>query len=230
MKPVIGITCASDEMGINLKRFYYNAVYHAGGLPLLIPLIAEDEYIEDVLNKVDGLVITGGGDINPKWYSENNDFSCEICNERDSLEISLAKKALNIDMPILGICRGHQVLNVAFGGSLYQDIEKYISNALDHRRSSIEEFHHEVEIEKDTLLYEITGKTNIFVNTYHHQSVKKVAEGFSVSARSKADGVVEAIEKRDKKFVLGVQWHPERMYHYCEINQKIFNAFVKSCL
>ena len=172
-----------------------------------------------ILQNCDGLLVTGGEDVNPDWYGQISDTTqCEAIDYyRDSLEIALIKKAINIKMPLLGICRGEQIINVALGGSLFCDIPTDIDTFVVHRNNSWE-CYHSVRLKEESFLSQIIHTKNNTVNSYHHQAVNKIAKDLKVSALSQND-VVEAIEWKNpenKGFLLAVQWHPEHLLEYNE--------------
>jgi putative glutamine amidotransferase len=221
MRPRIGITSWHRNDGDKLERWeairdtYTGAIRTAGGLPIILP-IADDEpdLIAAYLDSVDGLLFTGGEDVAPAYYGEAMGERCqEPDKERDLFEIHLARAALTRRTPILGICRGLQLLNVAAGGTLYQDLAcrpgTLPHHAADgaHRQQLI----HGVRIRPGTRLHAIMGVTESLVTSTHHQFVKDLAPGFRATAESVEDGIVEAIEHPDHPFLVAVQWHPERM-------------------
>lgn len=201
-KPLIGITCGSNETKYELTKLYAEQVAKAGGDPVI--LCAGFTGIE----KLDGLLLSGGDDVAPKLArTPESPLIKGIDPERDELEVKLCRGAAERHMRVLGICRGVQMLNCAMGGTLHYDIEECLHLEEEHKYKG-EVIYHDLEVKKDTLLYRILGG-NIRVNSYHHQAVRDVAPGFFVSAHSPG-GIVEAIENREKN-MLGVQWHPERI-------------------
>lgn len=237
-KPIIGIT-SSHEKENGLRNYhrttvsidYTKGVIEGGGIPIVIPTTGDIEIIKEQLNLIDGLILSGGPDINPIYYGE--DFKEKIgviSPERDDNEIKILKEFLKTEKPILGICRGHQLLNVYFGGTLYQDLSYFEMEPLKHRQDLYPELEiHNVAIEKNSILENLYGES-IRTNSFHHQAVNKLGEGFKVIARS-SDGIVEAIEKIDHKFCLGIQWHPEMMVARGNKDMiKIFKLLIeKSC-
>jgi len=207
----------------------------AGGLPVLIPYFEKAETIESFLDLVGGLILAGGRDVDPRHYDElPHPRLKEIEPLRDSVELETIKKALERDMPILGICRGIQTLNVAAGGTLYQDISSFLSTHIDH--SNLWELaldpknaqnHHSIEIDPSSRLFEIIGEKSIVVNSYHHQSVKDVAPGFKVVAKA-PDGIVEGMESLTHSFVLGVQCHIEFLWDKDPRWLSLYQTFVKA--
>lgn len=221
MKPIIGITgnMLIEENGIfpGIERAYVNndyveAVVLAGGIPVILPILKGEGILEKLLETVDGVLISGGFDINPLTYGEEPSKELEfIYPDRDEFDLNLIRIANKLGKPILGICRGLQILNVAFGGTLYQDISHIEGNYIKHFQSTKNNAAtgHTVEIVQGTIIGSILGESAV-VNSFHHQAVKKLADGFTVTARSK-DGIIEAIEKKGDPFTVGVQWHPEKM-------------------
>ncbi len=238
-KPIIGILVSilflEDGLFSGMKKAvvshdYVQAIVSAGGVPLLLPAIDDEESIKAQLKQVDGLLLSGGYDINPLLYGEEPLRELDtIFTEMDDHHIRSANIAAALGKPILGICRGLQVLNVAFGGTLYQDIAAQCSSkCLKHFQKG--ERHvptHTVELIRNTVLSQIFPKDSIVTNSFHHQSVKEIAPGFIVNARAK-DGIVEGIEKREGSFIVGVQWHPEMMITQSPDMLPLFRAFVEA--
>ena len=225
MKPIIGITFSSKIVSETSKN-YIRAIEEFGGIPrILYPGVPDSEFAD-----IDGLLLTGGGDIHPDNFDQEWHPTLKYVDEaRDELEIPLCQKAVEADLPVFGICRGVQVMSVAMGGSLYQDIHaEYRQDALIHTQVDHEDSQHEIEV-TDSLLNELIGKRTDKVNSSHHQAVKDIGKGFVVTAHSTEDGVIEAIENPSKRFVLGVQYHPERMTktpEFREHRRKLFEAFI----
>lgn len=227
MKPTIGITFLSSRISGTSQNYIY-AVEEFGGIPrILYPGVPDSEFAD-----IDGLLLTGGGDIHPHNFDREWHPSLKYVNEaRDELEIPLCREKIEADLPVFGICRGIQVMSVAMGGSLYQDIHaEYQQDALIHAQVDDEDSRHEIEV-TDGLLNKLIGKRTDEVNSSHHQAVKDIGEGFVVTAHSTEDGVIEAMENPSKRFVLGVQYHPERMIQtveFLEHRRKLFEAFIKA--
>jgi len=230
MRPAIGVTVAFDHRRkefFSLRRDYIRAVEKAGGLPVILAPGSPEES-EDVLGHLDGLVLTGGSDLDPALYGEPAHPSVnQVFRERDEFEIALCREALRQDIPLLAICRGHQVLNVARGGTLIQDIPSEIEGSANHdpERERWEPAH-DVRVEPGTRLHGILGRERVEVNSFHHQAVKTLGKGLVASAWSTVDGVVEGIEVPDRRFAVGVQWHPEAFWDRQPGFQSLFEALV----
>ena len=211
-KPVIGITGNYDDLSCKLGQGYYKSVVAAGGVPLVIPPVADKHVILNTLDRIDGLILSGGGDINPLWAGEEpSPLLHGINQERDLPELLIARLAYNRQLPILGICRGIQTLATAFGGKVSQDISAVatVKHSQDADRS---EPTHTVTVEPNSILannYQLsTVNCQLYVNSFHHQAVSEPGDKFRVVAKS-ADGIIEAMESSEYKSVIGVQWHPE---------------------
>ncbi len=210
----IGITCGIRE-GLRCLRLswdYIGAIERAGGFP--VPLMFfQRENARRAIEMIRGLVLSGGGDVNPCYFGEEPLPGCgEISPRRDAGELELARLALEAGMPILGICRGAQVLNIALGGDIYQDLGMKEGLLLEHNQKAPAYLpYHRLTITGGTHLGKIIrGKTTLRVNSFHHQAIRRLGEGLIVSAAA-ADGVIEAVESLRHPFVLGVQWHPEAL-------------------
>ena len=224
-QPVIGLTANYEGIDATLRDRYYKQVIAAGGTPVIIPPVADAQVIVNTLEHLDGLILTGGGDHNPLWMGEEPSPRLHNINqERDAAELMITRLAFNRQIPMLGICRGIQVLNAFLGGELYQDIKPLEHLPHNDHWAKI----HTVTVRRGTLLAEILKQDTVLVNSQHHQAVDKVAPGLVLSALSE-DGLVEGIEKPDAKFCLGVQWHPEWLSAADPAMQGIFDAFVAAC-
>ncbi len=231
MKPIIGIFPSYDEekKQIFLNQSYFDAVTESGGIPFAVPLSSDSKIIFEFLEKLDGIIFSGGVDIDPKYFNEENlGKSLEISSFLDECEKETIRLAVEADIPVLGICRGMQALNVFCGGSLIQDIPSEYKTEINHSLIKPEIAFHKISVEKSSPLSEIMGFGEHLVNSYHHQAVKDLAFDFSVCATSE-DGIIEAIYHKNKKFVLGVQWHPERDREIATENKNILDAFIKIC-
>lgn len=231
--PIIGITARYDynTARVWLSKYYLDAITDAGGVPLVLPVTAPLNNINRLLNLCDGLLLPGGGDIDPLLFGEQpHPLNGEISPEADAAELYAAKMALEKDLPILGICRGAQVINVAAGGTVCQDIGQEIKNPIKHKQEAPKWYPtHTVTPVKGTLMAKLCNSTSIKVNSFHHQMIGKPGKDIRVSAYA-PDGVIEAIEHKNKKFVLGVQYHPEIMYKTDCYARKIFEEFIKSSM
>lgn len=243
MKPLIGITCnfdPTDSAGMlthfgvagqgfhMLAEHYIKAVEKAGGIPIMIPIYQDFDNAKTLVDRMDGILISGGNDVDPQRYGELISKECGgIVPERDEQDIAIVKYVIEAtSKPILGICRGIQVFNIAMGGTIYQDLGK--AGFHDHFISAMPLNHasHEVVVEEKCLLYDIFGAKKVAVNSFHHQAVKNLGNHLVTIARSATDGVVEAVEIPGNRMALAVQWHPEMMYDSDE-QAKIFTRFIK---
>ncbi len=232
MYPLIGITCSYDE---DTKKFtigddYVQAIQAAGGVPLLIPH-RSNEHAASLLTKLDGVLLSGGGDIDPFYFDEEPlPVNGYIDPLRDSFEILLTRMALEQGVPVLGICRGMQVINVAAGGGICQDISLMTNRPLQHSQQAPRWYAtHNIKIFKSSLLQRILGRDMVRVNSFHHQMIDNLGKNIVISAMAE-DNVVEAIEcTDDKNFALGVQFHPENMYFKYPFILSIFIAFIEAC-
>jgi len=238
MRPRIGITSWHRHDGDRLERWeairdtYTGAIRRAGGLPIILPIADDDpDLIGEFLKAVDGLLFTGGEDVAPAYYGQALDERCqEPDRERDLFEIHLARTAMARRTPALGICRGLQLLNVAAGGSLYQDIACRPDTLPYHAASAADrqKLIHAVRILPATRLHGIMGVAESQVTSTHHQLVKDLAQGFRITAESVEDGIVEGIENPEHPFLVAVQWHPERMYRDHPEHLALFTALVSA--
>ena len=209
--PLIGITGNFSDGNLSLAQGYYQSVIRAGGVPLIIPPYEDTDLLINTLDTLDGILLSGGGDINPLFLGEEPSQGLHSVNPyRDRQELMLVRLAANRQIPILGICRGIQIMNAALGGSLCQDIYTEADGTpLKHSQEMDRTFaSHTINIAKDSLLYRIMRTEKLPVNSFHHQAVKAPAPGFRISATA-PDGIIEAIESTEHKSMLGVQWHPE---------------------
>ena len=238
MKPLIGISGRQDISArlhrsaiYSVGQTYVQAIQKVGGTPVIIPPTMAEADWAVLLAHLDGLLLSGGGDIAPLHYQQEAEPCLGGVDEaRDDSELGLLRQWLLLNRPLLAICRGHQVLNVAVGGSLYQDIATYMPDALDHAYTParpMKKVVHSVRIAPDSRLAKILGVTTLPVNSAHHQSVKTPGHGIQVTAHA-PDGVVEAIELGSHPFCIGVQWHPEAMVKATESMWPLFEAFISA--
>lgn len=227
VRPLIGITASADPT--RSRAAYVRAVERAGGAPILIPLLEATSALEAILERLDGLILPGGADIDPQHYREAAipEWN-EIAAQADRAELVLARAAVGA-RPLLGICRGSQVLNVALGGSLYQDLQRQHATTLDHTGSrpiARDHLLHSVRIQSGSRLAGIVGSTELEVNSLHHQGIKALAPGLKPVAWG-PDGVIEGVE-RAGEFCLAVQWHPEELVAQ-PASARLFEALVTAC-
>ncbi len=219
--PLIGISCGRSASGaVNLSSAYTDAVARAGGIPVVLPIIDDPALAESLLERLGGIVFSGGPDLDPAEYGE------EILNEtvsidavRDRSDLLFARAALASGKPILAICRGEQLMNVVLGGTLYQDIPTQVDTMIKHSG-----FDHRIGVEKGSVLYDLFGQDSLTVNSSHHQAIKDPAPGIRITAHA-PDGIVEAYEYEN---VLAVQFHPERMVQTDASWLALFKHFVDS--
>jgi len=236
MRPLIGIPGFTSRrpgyaVRLAVKREYCDALDAAGGTPVLVPLLDDDRTLMDIYGRLDGLLLSGGGDIEPHHFGQTRQAKLtQVDVARDRTELFLTRRAARDGLPVMAICRGVQMLNVALGGTLYQDIATQIPNALQHKYPSTcprTYMAHEVLLQPETMLSAILGNGRIPVNSFHHQSPCEIAPRLRASAHA-PDGVIEALESRDDRFLLGVQWHPEDLYGSDQRMLRLFEAFVQA--
>jgi putative glutamine amidotransferase len=241
LPPIIGITATLKEdvdavAERPLGRFvradldYVEGVAVAGGAPVVLPPTGNERAAEAVIQSLDGLLLSGGSDLDPHYYGEEPLPELGITlPERDAFEVALVGLALRCGMPVFGICRGMQVLNVALGGTLYQDLpSQWERDLLKHRQDTPKwQPTHEVRVRDGSYIAEVMGRESVKVNSYHHQGIKDLAEGLVVTGRS-TDGVIEAVEAADlsERWLLGVQWHAEAMRGAGPQQESLFEAHV----
>ncbi|MDV7757294.1 gamma-glutamyl-gamma-aminobutyrate hydrolase family protein [Liquorilactobacillus mali] len=241
MKPIIGMP--SDQLIETNPRMpgdylayaphdVKEAIYAAGGIPIILPFPEKfddvEDSIQDIVAMIDGLMLPGGPDVDPLFYGEEPILEIGMTiGIEDKFEIALIKEVIRVGKPILGICRGIQVLNVALGGTLYQDLEAQNPNVkIQHAQATLGHFKtHHVKIEENSRLSSLLGD-NSLVNSRHHQAIKQVAEGLTVAAIS-PDGIVEAVESENSNQILAVQWHPENLWQNDKEQFKLFTDFVE---
>lgn len=233
--PVVGIPCCSmtrpgsGRILYGSFQSYVQALIAAGATPLLIPPGLSDDALASLCQRLDGLLLAGGADIDPARYGEERAPYCgEIEPERDELELSITRLALASDLPIFGICRGMQTLNVAAGGALLQDIAAQRSNALDHQQTKRTLLAHHVLVEQGSRLRELLGADEYAVNSLHHQAVSQPGDGVRIVAWA-PDGVAEAMELPAQRFAIAVQYHPEELVETDALSRRLFAAFTEAC-
>lgn len=237
-KPIIGILANlhhfengplpySELCGV--QRDYILAVEQAGGVPFILPVVENANVISQQLDLMDGFILSGGYDVNPANYGEEPTALLEeIHPERDNYELQAIRIIRALKKPLLGICRGLQIINVAFGGTLYQDISHAPGESLKHRQNAKRyEATHSVDIVEGTRLSEIFNNSSISTNSFHHQAIKQLAPGFIVNAYAK-DGIIEGIEMQGNHFIMAVQWHPEMMAAMDSNMRSLFFEFIKT--
>ncbi len=214
-KPVIGVTTDIDGEQLKVNRDYCEAVDKAGGLPVLLPPIDDTEAYAATIN---GLIISGGADIDPSYYGEEILPAVKLgSRKRCDFEFSLLRTVLSHQKPVFGICYGMQLINVFFGGTLYQDIDAQVSVAINHGKD-----YHKIVIAENRLL----GNGAFSVSSSHHQAIKALGKGLSAVAYSE-DSLIEALTKEDYNFLIGVQWHPERSLED-ELSMTLLKSFVRA--
>lgn len=242
-KPVIGILgnvwfvnepeIQNAQYKMYMNQTYMESVKRSGGIPVLFPPTKEydGEELEQFVTMMDGLLLPGGDDIAPYFYGEEpHPATGYFLSWVDKAHLEAAKIAEKLGKPVLGICRGMQILNIAFGGTLYQDLPSQKEGVIQHSQKAPRcEGSHYITVKEDTFLNQWTGETKLLVNSHHHQAVKKLAEDFRVIAEA-SDGVIEAIEHENGTPMVGVQWHPEALtMSGVKEEKKIFEGFVKLC-
>lgn len=223
-RPLIALTSTPEGGSFRVPARYFEAVWDAGAMPSALPTVADWKRIEEYADLFDGFLFTGGGDVDPKYYGEEPSPKLgEVSEERDAFEFALLSSVMIREKPVLGVCRGEQLLNVGLGGSLFQHIE-------GHARTSPDGpwIWHGVTVKPGTLLAEITGSGELRVNSSHHQAVKAEAKPLRVNVVNE-EGITEGFELPGHPFFLGVQWHPEVYYKEDEKAAAIFRAFAESC-
>jgi putative glutamine amidotransferase len=234
-EPIIGITMfrSTSEYGypiFTIAEAYIQAIARGGGSPVLIPSGISQESIINILSVMDGILFTGGGDVHPdRYFSKMHPLVSEVDNDRDETELQILQKVLKMKLPFLGICRGIQVINVGFGGTLYEDILDQRPGSLRHSYFPEMPRHylaHEIQIDSTSQLSRILGKTHAQVNSLHHQGIKDLGQNLRPTAFS-PDGLVEAFEYTGNQFGMAVQWHPEWLPDEASMS-KLFQAFTDS--
>jgi putative glutamine amidotransferase len=222
-----GLNPSTDFLG---QKAYVDCLVRAGAAPVFLPSVEDDGYISAALAALDGVLLTGGDDADPALYGEKPHPKLGSVDElKGCFEVPLVRGALATGLPIFGICGGIQILNVACGGTLHQDIAACTGSTLQHKADQAQPRpSHGIEITAGTRLHAILGAERLVVNSTHHQALNKLGDGLAVTARA-PDGIVEAVERPGDPFVFGVQFHPERLAAHEPVFQRLFDAFVEAC-
>ena len=212
---------------------YIAALDLAGAIPVVVGYTDDGDSLRELAERCDGFCFTGGVDVHPSYYGESVLPECdEIQAERDSLEMRAIPIAMATGKPILGICRGAQVINVALGGTLYQDIPSIIPGCLGHSQKGVvgpHDYFHEADVTKGTPLYELAGAGRIKINSFHHQAVKDIGAGLAPMAKAD-DGVIEALYGTSQQYIRLYQWHPERLIGRDALERALFSDFTNACM
>lgn len=230
-QPLVGITVGGGRAGFHaVREDYVRSLEQAGAVPVLLAPLAPAG-APALLDRLDALLLSGGGDLDPALYGRPPHPKLgRVDRRRDEFELALAREALARDLPLLAICRGLQVLNVATGGSLLQDIPSELEGASRHDAAGPRwKRSHDVELSPHACLRTILGRDTVAVNSFHHQAIDRLGEGLAVAARCPADGVIEAVEERSRRFALAVQWHPESFWNRRDSFQVLFDSLARSC-
>jgi len=232
MRPLIGITLGDgDRPGIHaIREDYIRSVEQAQAVPVVLAAVAPGDAAA-LLGRLDGLLLSGGADVDPSLFGARPHPKLgRVDRRRDDFELALVREALRRDIPILAICRGHQVLNIACGGTLIQDIPSELPGTLNHDAPG-KRWHrsHAVEVVSGSRLRDILGREALRVNSFHHQAIERVGQGLVVSARCAEDGVIEGLEIPSRRFVVAVQWHPESFWRQPDSFQSLFDAHAEAC-
>jgi putative glutamine amidotransferase len=226
--PTLAIPAGPKPARFGINQSYVLALVAAGCAPVLIPLLDDEDRLRTIYERLDAIVFPGGADVEPREYGEEPVDNLNVVeSERDKVELRLARWAFDDDLPTLGICRGQQLLNVALGGTLYQDLQRQGVTAVEHSDAdgrARSKMIHRVRLDPDSRLAQLIDETDVAVNSLHHQAVKKVAPALRVSGQSE-DGVIEAVEAPDRRFLLAVQWHPEEFAEEPWV-RRLFTGFV----
>ncbi len=227
--PIIGITTYGRDADnkFSLPSEYVDAVRRAGGIPVLLP--PGERALDSLLAQLDGLILAGGGDLDPKHYNSNGHETIYMLDqERDLTELALARYVVSQQMPTLGICRGAQVINVAMGGTLIEHLPDEVGESILHRLPPREPASHAIDIDPSSRLAIILQERRIDSASWHHQAIRRIGEGLSVAARAN-DGTIEAAEMVGHPWLVTVQWHPELTAADDPVQQRLFDAFVEAC-
>ncbi|MBQ6175122.1 MAG: gamma-glutamyl-gamma-aminobutyrate hydrolase family protein [Clostridia bacterium] len=231
-KPLIGITASYDEAEKRtwIRTNYMNSIIAAGAVPILLPVTGDRDVLAAILSRCDGLLLSGGPDVDPSIYgAADPDGLAVLCPARDTAEIFLCREAIRRDLPILAICRGIQVLNVTLGGTLWIDLPAQRPSTVTHRQATPFDVPvHSVRLLPDSPLCGITGRETLAVNSMHHQAIRDLGSGLRPMGEAE-DGLTEAVWMPEKRWVLGVQWHPEWLSAADSPSRRLFSAFAQAC-
>ena len=231
MRPIIGVFAEVDlEQNTKVQNAYIRAIEESGGIPILLPYVKDTDTMNHFVNLCDGFFFTGGADIDPQRYEEKAKATCgEIQVNRDELEFKVFQVVINTSKPILAVCRGAQLVNVALGGTLYQDIPSEIPTQISHRQNEPKfSPSHSIIVLENTPLFRLMEKERIPANSFHHQAIKTLGDGLEVMALAD-DNIVEAFYLTEERYIRAYQWHPERLYETDIYNRRIFDDFIKAC-
>lgn len=237
MRPMIGITTSisEDERTLQLNQCYTKLLFSLGVLPVILPATTDGAVIAQYADMVDGVMFTGGNDVDPMLFGEHQSWlSGSISPLRDEFELTLCRELLkHPEKAVIGICRGFQVMNIALGGDIWQDIREGCgSKTIAHRQKQLARYaSHPVSLTKGSIVQRVTGADTLMVNSLHHQALRRMADGFTVTATA-PDGIVEAAELQGHPFFVGVQWHPELLWQPDAgdtPHRRLFEAFVDAC-
>lgn len=231
MRPLrIGVTASATKEDASIHRVTENmtkavAAMNVEMITLDYPLNQEE--FDKILPALDGVIMAGGPDVHPKYFGQEIDPYCgAITEDRDIMELYVMKWAMENDIPVLGVCRGMQLINVALGGTLHQDVVHHMG--IVHRQSEGMVYWHDAVFEGDSMLRRLVGSERYPVNSYHHQAVDRLADGLVATAYN-PDGLIEAYERPASRFLMAVQWHPEVSYFRDSFSRKIFDLFLEAC-
>ena len=231
MNPIIGILGEVDDAStVTIQDTYIKAIEKSGGVPLIFPYVENRETMEQMVALCHGLLFSGGADIAPKYYGEVKKEACgAIQPHRDTLELMAFQVAVEAKKPVLAICRGIQLVNVALGGTLYQDIPSEMETPIAHRQKEPRfSCSHQVNVVENSPLHALTGALRIPANSFHHQAIKKLGKGLAVMATAD-DGIIEAVYSQTEPYLRAYQWHPERLYETEGSSKRILEDFVAAC-
>lgn len=231
-KPIIGITSSYIKQGMYMEGTYVHhdyqkAIVEAGGVPIVLP-VAPSDVLDRYVDMCDGFIFSGGEDVDPRFYNEDPHPKLGFFyTERDESELYLIKKVVEKKKPVFAICRGIQLLNVALGGTVIQDIPSQRKSAMQHSQTiQRDKTSHVVQINEDSKLHQLLNRETVMVNSLHHQAINQLAEGLITTATAR-DGMIEAVELEGNPFVMGIQWHPESMVRKDKTMMVLFEEFVR---